>query len=101
MRNVIIQLSTPDELRGRVSSVSQVFVQASNQLGAVESGIVAAYTGAMFAVVSGGAGALAISALIGWRVRSLFAHVTPAYTQKRAVPPAATEDAAGGAGGSG
>src|SRR5690606_15110792 len=44
MRNVIIQLATPDELRGRVSSVSQVFIQASNQLGAMESGFVAAVT---------------------------------------------------------
>ena len=56
MRNVIIQLATPDALRGRVSAVSQVFIQASNQLGSMESGFVAAVTSATFAVVSGGAG---------------------------------------------
>jgi MFS family permease len=46
MRNAIIQLSTPDELRGRVSAVSSVFIQSSNQLGAVESGFLAAATSA-------------------------------------------------------
>src|SRR6185503_13913532 len=54
MRQNTIQLATPDELRGRVTAVNFVFVNASNQLGAVESGIVAAATNAVFAVVSGG-----------------------------------------------
>ena len=103
LRQVIIQLTTPDELRGRVSSVGQVFIQASNQLGAVESGIVAAAAGATFAVVSGGVAAVAVSAAIGWRVRSLYQYLTPGYRWQAAStgPPAATEDAAGGAGGSG
>jgi hypothetical protein len=103
MRQVIIQLTTPDELRGRVSSVGQVFIQASNQLGAVESGIVAAAFSATFAVVSGGAAAIVIAGTIGWRVRTLFDYITPAYraATEGAGAPAATEDAAGAAGGSG
>jgi hypothetical protein len=79
MRNVIIQLATPDELRGRVSSVGQVFIGASNQLGAMESGFVAAVTNATFAVVSGGAAAVTVAAAIGWRVRALLDYTTAAH----------------------
>ena len=67
MRHTTVQLATPDELRGRVSSVSQLFIGASNQLGRVESGFVAAATTATFAVVSGGAGCLAVlGAVANW-----------------------------------
>jgi MFS family permease len=62
-RSTLIQLSTPDELRGRVSSVNLVFIGASNQLGAVESGFVAGLFGATFSVVSGGVACLAV---LGW-----------------------------------
>jgi hypothetical protein len=71
MRHTTIQLATPDELRGRVSSVSQVFIGASNQLGAVESGFVAALTSATFAVVSGGVGCLAVVGLIAAKMPEL------------------------------
>jgi MFS family permease len=64
MRSTAIQLSTPDELRGRVSSVNFIFIGASNQLGAVESGFVAALTSAPFAVVSGGIGCLVVLAIV-------------------------------------
>lgn len=64
MRATAIQLSTPDELRGRVSSVNMVFIGASNQLGAVESGFVAALTNATFSVVSGGIGCLVVLAIV-------------------------------------
>lgn len=64
MRNTAIQLSTPDELRGRVSSVNFLFIGASNQLGAVESGFVAALTSATFSVVSGGLGCLLVLAVV-------------------------------------
>ena len=64
MRSTAIQLSTPDELRGRVSSVNFIFIGASNQLGAVESGFVAALTSAPFAVVSGGIGCLIVLAVV-------------------------------------
>ncbi|MGE0602095.1 MAG: MFS transporter [Dehalococcoidia bacterium] len=60
LRQTTVQLSTPDDLRGRVSSVNGLFIGASNQLGMVESGLVAAATSATFAVVSGGIGCLAV-----------------------------------------
>lgn len=64
MRATAIQLSTPDELRGRVSSVNMIFIGASNQLGAAESGFVAALTNATFSVVSGGIGCLLVLAIV-------------------------------------
>ena len=71
MRQNTIQLSTPDALRGRVTGVNSVFISASNELGAVESGLVAAFTDPVFAVVSGGIGCLVVVALIAWRVPAL------------------------------
>ncbi len=71
MRSTIIQLATPDELRGRVSSVNFIFIGASNQLGAVESGFVAALTSATFSVVSGGVGCLAVLAIIAAKLPEL------------------------------
>ena len=71
MRQNTIQLSTPDALRGRVTGVNSVFISASNELGAVESGLVAAVTDPVFAVVSGGIGCLVVVALIAWRVPAL------------------------------
>jgi MFS family permease len=53
-RQTIVQIYTPDEVRGRVSSVNNVFISSSNELGAFESGSVAALTNPVFAVVSGG-----------------------------------------------
>jgi len=64
MRSTVIQLSTPDELRGRVSAINMMFINASNQLGAAESGFVAALTSAQFAVVSGGVASLLVLAII-------------------------------------
>jgi hypothetical protein len=74
MRGTAIQLSTPDELRGRVSAVNFLFIGASNQLGAVESGFVAALTSAPFAVVSGGVGCLAVVAVVALRLPALRAY---------------------------
>jgi MFS family permease len=71
MRQNTIQLATPDGLRGRVTAVNSVFVNASNQLGAVESGMVAAATSAVFAVVSGGLACLAVVGYIAWRIPEL------------------------------
>jgi hypothetical protein len=71
MRHTIIQLSTPDEIRGRVSSVSMLFINASNQLGAAGSGLVAAATSATFAVVSGGLAVLGIAAVVAARMPDL------------------------------
>ncbi len=72
MRQTTIQLSTPDALRGRVSAVNMIAIAASNQLGAVESGFVAAATSATFAVVSGGIGCLVVLAIVAWRVPELW-----------------------------
>jgi len=70
-RHTLIQLSTPDELRGRVSSVNMMFIGASNQLGDVESGFLAALTSATFTVLFGGVACLAVVGLIAWRIPEL------------------------------
>jgi MFS family permease len=71
MRSTAIQLTTPDALRGRVSAVNFIFIGASNQLGAVESGFVAALTSATFAVVSGGVGCLIVAAIVAYALPEL------------------------------
>ena len=72
MRQITIQLATPDALRGRVSSVNMVFIGASNHLGMVESGLVAAVTNATFSVVSGGVGCLLVLGVIAAKVPALW-----------------------------
>ena len=62
-RAVILQLSTPDTLRGRVSAVNFIFIGASNELGDAESGFLASLTSATFSVVAGGAVCLGA---LGW-----------------------------------
>ena len=57
-------LATPNELRGRVNAVEMVFISASNELGAFESGVAAALLGAVPAVVIGGA--LTVAIAVGW-----------------------------------
>jgi MFS family permease len=64
MRSTAIQLSTPDSLRGRVSGVNMIFIGASNQLGAAESGFVAALTSPTVSVVSGGLVSLGVLAAV-------------------------------------
>ncbi len=54
IRHILVQLETPDEIRGRVSAVNSVFIGASNELGEFESGISAAFLGLMPAVIIGG-----------------------------------------------
>ena len=66
IRSSLVQLETPDEMRGRVGAVNSLFVGASNQIGEFESGLLAAWLGAMPAVVLGGLGTLAVVAL-WWR----------------------------------
>jgi len=74
MRLNTIQLAIPDELRGRVTAVNFVFVNASNQIGGFESGLVAAVTGAVFAVVSGGAACLVVAGIVAARAPQLRAY---------------------------
>jgi MFS family permease len=71
LRATVVQLTTPDALRGRVSAVNMIFINASNQLGAVESGFLAAATSATFAVVFGGIGCLLVVAFTAWKVPEL------------------------------
>ena len=61
VRSTIMQLDTPDELRGRVSAVNSIFIGASNQLGEFESGAVAAVIGPVGSVVVGGVGTLLVA----------------------------------------
>lgn len=63
VRGSLIQLHTPDEMRGRVSAVSQLTISASNELGEAESGLMAALIGPVGAVVVGGVGAMAVTLL--------------------------------------
>ena len=63
IRFSLVQLATPDEMRGRVGAVNFLFINASNQLGQFESGVTAALLGAMPAAVLGGVGTVAIALL--------------------------------------
>lgn len=63
VRSTLIQLATPDDLRGRVTAVNSVFIGASNEVGEFRAGTMAALVGAVPAVVIGGAGAIGITAL--------------------------------------
>jgi MFS family permease len=71
VRGSLIQLHTPDDMRGRVSSVSGLFISASNELGELESGMAARYIGAVPAVVAGGIGAIIVTGLWAWRFPEL------------------------------
>jgi MFS family permease len=66
VRGVLIQLETPDEMRGRVNAVDMVFIGASNELGEFESGLAAQWFGAVPAVVLGGLGAILVTVLWAW-----------------------------------
>lgn len=64
VRGVLIQIATPDEVRGRVNAVDMIFIGASNELGQFESGLTAQWFGTVPAVVLGGIGTLLVTA--GW-----------------------------------
>jgi MFS family permease len=82
IRQTLVQLETPDAMRGRVSAVNSLFIGASNQLGEFESGAVAALLGPVGSVLLGGLGTLAVAGL--WLV--LF----PALAQRDALLQAGT-----------
>ena len=63
IRQTLVQLVTPDAMRGRVAAVSSVFIGASNELGEFESGVVARFLGPVGAAIFGGVGALVVTAL--------------------------------------
>ena len=70
-RSVILGLSTPDALRGRVNAVNFIFIGASNELGDAESGFLASLTTATFSVVAGGFACLGIWGVVLWRLPEL------------------------------
>jgi MFS family permease len=77
IRSVLVQLETPDEIRGRVSAVNAVFIGASNELGEFESGLTAAWMGLVPAIVAGGVATLGFTLLWAfwlfpplWRLQS-------------------------------
>ncbi len=66
IRGSIVQLVTPDEMRGRVSSVNNIFIVSSNEFGALESGLTAALFGPVVSVVAGGVGTLLVVLGVAW-----------------------------------
>jgi MFS family permease len=63
IRQTLVQMETPDAMRGRVSAVNSIFIGASNQLGEFESGVMAALLGPVGSVVLGGVGTVAVALL--------------------------------------
>ena len=63
VRGVLIQVETPDQMRGRVNAVDMIFIGASNELGEFESGLAAQWLGAVPAVVLGGVGTIVVTLL--------------------------------------
>jgi MFS family permease len=71
IRATLVQLRTPDEMRGRVMAVDMVFIGTSNELGQFESGLTAQWFGTVPAVLLGGVGTLVVIALWAWRFPEL------------------------------
>jgi hypothetical protein len=67
VRGTLVQVSTPDAMRGRVSAVNMLFIGASNELGEFESGLTASWFGTVPATVLGGLGTLLVVA-VWWRL---------------------------------
>jgi hypothetical protein len=66
VRGTLVQVATPDEVRGRVNAVDMIFIGASNELGEFESGLTAHWFGTVTAVIVGGAGTLLVVAMWSW-----------------------------------
>ncbi len=85
VRGTLVQLNTPDDMRGRVSSISGLAISASNELGEMQSGLAAGLFGAVWAVTLGGVGAIVVT--VAWAM--LFPELRRAKTfapQYRLVP---------------
>lgn len=82
IRQTLVQLETPDAMRGRVSAVNALFIGASNQLGEFESGATAAWLGPVGSVVLGGVGTLLVA--------GLWLRLFPALAQRDALLPTGT-----------
>jgi MFS family permease len=81
VRQTMIQLLTPDDLRGRVTGVNQIFIGSSNEIGAMRAGLVAALFGPIAAVVSGGIGTLLVVLVVARAVPAL-PKLPPLHTLK-------------------
>jgi hypothetical protein len=92
VRSTMIQLGTPDAMRGRVSAVNMVFVGASNEVGQFESGLTAQWFGAVPAVILGGVGTMLIVLLWAWRFPSLRRLDRLVPEQGTSLPSLATND---------
>lgn len=71
VRQSLVQLLTPDDLRGRVTAVNQIFIGSSNEIGALRAGLMAALVGPVAAVVWGGVGTIAVAAAVARSVPPL------------------------------
>jgi MFS family permease len=71
MRQTIRQLTTPDELRGRMTSVNMIFFMGGPQLGELEGGIVARVLSAPWAAITGGLGVMVVTGLVAWKNRAV------------------------------
>ncbi|MFM5955252.1 MAG: MFS transporter [Novosphingobium sp.] len=87
IRNTLVQINTPDDKRGRVSSISGLAISASNELGEMQSGLAAALLGPVGAVALGGAGAILVTAIWAGLFPELKRAKTfaPQYRQKEVV----------------
>ncbi len=95
VRQTLVQVATPDEMRGRVSAVSSVFISGSNRLGDFESGIVAGLVGAPISTLIGGVGAVLVVAATAFLAPSFrnYDRLSPVL-ERKAEPEAAEEIAA-------
>jgi hypothetical protein len=71
IRHVLVQMRTPNALRGRVGAVNTMFIECSNEIGGFESGLVSRFFGPVASVVSGGVGTLVVVGVIAWKVPQL------------------------------
>ena len=71
LRSTVLQLSTPDEMRGRVSSVNSIFISSSNELGAFYSGSMARLLGLVPSVVLGGFVTMGVVGITAWKAPKL------------------------------
>ncbi|MEP6671060.1 MAG: MFS transporter [Chthoniobacter sp.] len=86
VRHTLVQLLTPDTMRGRVSAVNNIFIGSSNEIGAFESGITAALFGPLLSVVGGGIGTILVVLATAWKwpqVRT----IGPLQTSEKLPPP--------------
>ena len=91
VRHLLVQLETPDAIRGRVSAVNAVFIGASNELGEFESGITAGWLGLVRAIVFGGAATLVVTLVYVFKFPVLsrmdrFPHHAPDAAHEKATP---------------